>query len=188
MTTRLIFLCASATASSRIGAFPSPDEPLDDGGARKAAAFRLHGPRPDLAVSSPSRAAIETAMAIGLDAVTEPCVADLGFGDWSGRTFPEIENGQAPALLEWLADPARATPGGESMVALVSRIGAWMDAHAGSNHNLMVVSHAAVMRAAIAYSLSAPIASAMGIDVAPLSRLELSFHGRWRLQELRRAG
>jgi broad specificity phosphatase PhoE len=188
MATRLTFLCAGATAASRIAAFPSPDEPLDDGGARKAAAFDVRGPRPDLIVSSPSRAAIETANAIGLHAAIEPEVADLDFGDWSGRTLPDLEDREAPALMAWLADPTRATPGGEAMAELVARVGGWMDRHAGSDRNLFAVSHAAVVRAAIAHSLSAPVASIMRVDVAPLAALELSFNGQWRLQELRRIG
>ena len=187
MATRLTFLCASATASSRVGGFPAPDEPLDDGGARKAAAFRLRGARPDLVLSSPSKAARETADAIGIDATIEPCLADLGFGRWTGRTIAEIADREPSPLRRWFADPTAAPPGGESMRELVSRVGAWVDRHADDDRRLLVISHAAVMRAAIAHCLSAPIAAIMRIDVAPLTALALSFHGEWRLQELRRA-
>lgn len=187
MATRLTFLCASATASSRIGAFAAPAEPLDDGGARKAAAFRLQGPRPDFVFTSPSLAAIETAKAIGIDASIEPKVADIRFGEWSGRTLQEVEHLTAAALMTWLADPVMATPGGEAMTELVSRVGAWMNLHVVASQSLLVISHAAVMRAAIAHALSAPIASIMRVDVAPLSTLEFSFNDQWRLQELGRA-
>ena len=131
MATRLTLLCAGATASSRTGGFPAPDEPLDEHGKRKAAALRLRGPRPDLVVTSPSRAAIDTAHAAGLDTAVDVSVADLRYGDWSGRALAEIETRDAPALLAWFADPVQATPGGESMAKLLSRVGAWMDEQAG---------------------------------------------------------
>lgn len=187
MATRLTFLCASATATNRIGGFPAFDEPLDQAGARKAKDYRLRGPSPGLILTSPNRAAIETAAAIGLDAAIEPCLADLGFGDWSGRTLADVEALKPAALSQWLSDPTRATPGGEAMADLVIRVGAWLDRHAGREQTLLVISHAAVIRAAIAHSLSIPVASAMFFDIAPLGSLELSFNGRWRLQELRRA-
>jgi broad specificity phosphatase PhoE len=182
------FLCAGATASSRIGAFPAPDEPLDEGGARKAAAFRLNGPKPDIVVVSPSRAATETADALGFEAAQEPCLADLDFGDWSGRSLADVEAREGLALPAWLADPARALPGGESMAELVVRVGGWLDRHAGIDRTILGITHPAVMRAAIAHCLSMPVASVMRIDAAPLSALRLSFHGQWRLQELCRGG
>jgi broad specificity phosphatase PhoE len=185
MATRLTFLCASATTSSRIGGFPAPDEPLDEGGLRKATAFRLRGAEPDLVVTSPSRAAIETAAAIGRTADIEPAIGDLGFGEWSGRALSDIETHDPSALLAWLADPTGATPGGETMAALISRVGAWLDAQAGSDRTILVIGHAAVMRAAIAHCLALPVAATMRIDIAPLASLRLSFHRQWRLQELR---
>jgi broad specificity phosphatase PhoE len=187
MATRLTFLCASATASSRSGAFPNPDEPLDDGGLRKTRAFRLHGPEPDLVVTSPSRAAIDTAAATGLPAQIEPAIGDLDYGAWSGRALSDVEALDAPALMNWLADPTGATPGGEEMTALIARVGAWLDRQADSDLVIVAVSHAAVMRAAIAHCLALPAASTLRIDIAPLAVLQFSFHRQWRLQELRRA-
>ncbi len=186
MATSLTFLCAGATASSRIGAFPSPDEPLDEGGARKVAAFRLRGAKPDQVMVSPSRAAAETAR--GFESAMEACLADLDFGDWTGRTLVDVEAVDAAGLRAWLADPGAATPGGESMGALVVRVGGWVDRLANADRTILAISHPAVLRAAIAHCLLVPLASAMRIDAAPLTTLRLSFHGHWRLQELGRAG
>jgi broad specificity phosphatase PhoE len=186
MVTSISFLCAAATASSRTAAFPTPGEPLDDGGARKAAAYSLQGPRPDCVMTSSSRAAIETAAAIGLDARIEPTLSDRAFGDWAGKMFGKIEASDKPRLLAWLADPAIAPPGGESMAELAGRVGAWLDLRLVDDRDWLVISHAAVMRAAIAHALSIPIAATSAIDIAPLSMLELSYNGRWRFRELRR--
>jgi broad specificity phosphatase PhoE len=186
VATRLTFLCAGATTTSRIGAFPSADEPLDEGGARKVTAFRLRGRQPDLVVASPSRSAVETACALELDARVEPLVADLDFGEWAGRSITDLQRHAPDRLTEWFADPTRAVPGGEAMDDLVARVGPWMDRQIGQTPAILVVSHAAVMRAVLSHALSVPLRSVMRIDIAPLTMLDLSHQGQWRLQELRR--
>jgi broad specificity phosphatase PhoE len=186
VATHLIFLCAAATASSRIGAVPSDDESLDDGGRQKAAAIDRPRHAGGLIVSSLSRSAIETAAALGLAARTEPLLADLSFGTWAGRSISDLAQQYPGPLAEWLADPTQAMPGGEGMDELARRVGIWMDREAGSDATTLIISHASVMRAALSHALAMPLASAMRIDVAPLATLELSFNGQWRLQQLRR--
>jgi broad specificity phosphatase PhoE len=187
MATRLTFLCAAATASSRTGAFPTIDDPLDDGGRRKAMAFdcRQHGV--DLVVSSPSRSAVETADALGLAARIEPLVADLNFGAWAGRTLTDLAERAPDRLGEWLADPTRPVPDGESLDDLVRRVGGWIDDQADAGAATLIITHASVMRAALSHALAIPPAYAIRIDVAPLTTLRLSYNGQWRLQELRRS-
>ena len=187
MATRLIFLCAAATASSRIGAFPSTAEPLDADALRKAEAVHLRASQPDLVLSSPSKAAIETAEAFKLDALFEPLVADLDYGEWAGRTLEEVHL-KSPEMLErWMADPSLAPPGGETMASLIERMATVIDRSVGEMRSGVIVTHAAPIRAAMAYALAIPIPSAMRIDMAPLTTLTLSHHGVWRLQELRQA-
>jgi broad specificity phosphatase PhoE len=186
MATRLILLCAGATASSRVGGFPAPDEPLDAGGVRRAAAFRLPPPRPATLVASPSRAAIETARLLGHEAHSEPLLADLDYGHWAGADIDTVRQRAADRLAAWLCDPTQATPGGERPPSLVARVGAWIDRGTAASEDIIAVCHAAVMRAAMSYALDMPLAAAMRIDIAPLTTMTLSHHGRWRLQELRR--
>ncbi len=182
MAIRLTLLCAGATALSRTAAFAHPDAPLDAGGAAKAAAL---SPRasPGRIVSSPHRAAIETVAALGVTAEIAPLLADMDFGAWSGRRFAELDDAE---LAQWLADPTGATPGGETLNAVAARVGGWMDACVSADGPILAVSHAAVLRAAIAHALSVPVAATLQIDIAPLMLLDLSHHGRWRVQELRR--
>jgi len=185
VATRLTFLCAAATASSRTGAFPCTGEPLDGGGRRKASDFD-RSPHADVVVSSPSRSAIETTGALGLEARIESCLADLDYGEWAGRSIADIQAKSPDQLGEWFADPTRAVPGGETMEHLLGRVGAWMDRQLGNVPATLIVSHASVMRAALAHALAIPLASALQIDIAPLATLDFSHNGRWRLQELRR--
>jgi len=188
MATRLILLCAGATASSRIGAFPSPDEPLDAGGAAKAASYRLPGAVPADVAASPSRAALETAGILGYDAHPEPLLADLDHGRWSGRSLEQVQGSAPERLGAWLSDPTQATPGGERPQDLVARVATWMDARADRSAPMLAVCPIAVMRAALSHALAMPLAATMRVDIAPLTAMILSHHGAWRLQELRRAG
>jgi len=180
---RLTLLCAGATASSRIGAFPSAAEPLDEGGMRKAKAFRL-GPTPDLILCSPHQAAIETARAIGVEVQVEPRIGEQGFGEWSGRTMAEVHGVSPKRLGMWLADPVEAPPGGETMAQLVERMGAAIDDVAGEARSAVLITHAMPMRAAIMHTLSVPLAAAIRFDLPPLSTLILSRSNMWRVQEL----
>jgi broad specificity phosphatase PhoE len=182
---RLTLLCAGATASSRIGAFPSATEPLDEGGMRKAETFRLHGPTPDLILCSPHQAAIETARAIGVEVQIEPRIGDQDFGEWSGRTMTEIHGASPERLGMWLADPAEAPPGGEAIARLVERMGAVIDRLGNEVRSATLITHAMPMRAAIMHTLPVPLAAAIRFDLPPLSTLLLFRSNMWRLQELR---
>lgn len=184
MATRLTFLCAAATAASRSGGFPDPDATLDQGGARKAAALRLGAGRWDRIVSSPSRAARDTAAALGLAAEIEPALADMAFGAWSGRSFDVIAAESAEPLMDWFADPTSAAPGGETLGDVAARVGAWLDGSIDGPPAILAISHASVLRAALAHALALPLAATLQIDVAPLATLVLSHNGRWRLQAL----
>jgi broad specificity phosphatase PhoE len=184
VATRVTFLCAAATALSRVGAFPDRHAPLDDGGQRKAAALRLDRARCDRIVTSPDRAATETLAALGQAGEIDAAVADMDFGAWAGRSFDAIAADDSGPLAAWFADPAGAAPDGETLEAVRVRVGAWLDRLVDAPCAMLVVSHTAVLRGAIAHVLAVPVAATLAIDVAPLATLVVSHHGRWRMQEL----
>ena len=185
MATRLLLLCSGATASSRAGAFPSIDEPLDDGGLRKARGRKLGTRPPDRVLTSPARAARDTASALGLESVAEAALTDIDHGAWSGRSLAALQSTEPDALARWFADPSAGAPGGETMADVVRRVGPWLDIQAGVGMTVMAITHAAVIRACLAHVLKLPVQSTPQIDIAPLSVTLLSFNGIWRLQELR---
>ncbi|WP_019515566.1 histidine phosphatase family protein [Sphingomonas sp. Mn802worker] len=177
--TRLTLLCAGATRGLREGRFPDPAEPLDDGGRAKVRAAARDWSGFDRCFVSPAASAIGTAALLGIKAAREPALRDADAGDWAGRGMDEI--GEA-AFARWLAAPEQGAPGGESMATVRARVGAWLDAlDAG---RVLVMTHAAVIRAGLAHALAVPDSSVLAIDVAPLTRVILSRHGRWRLQAL----
>lgn len=180
MPTRLVLLCAGATAATRTARFADPAEPLDAGGRAKVQALALTGPAAERCWVSPAAAARETAELIGIAAEETPALRDIDAGAWTGRSLDSL----APeAIATWLAAPEAGVPGGESMAAVRTRVGPWLDAL--GEGRMLAISHAAVLRAAIAHALDVPVAATMAIDIAPLSVVVLSRHRRWRLQELR---
>jgi len=183
MATRLILLCCAATGSSRAGAFPSRDEPLDDGGRDKARR-RSIGPRPDRIVRSPARAAAETAAAMGLDADVEDRLAEMDVGAWQGRSLAEVHAAEPHALATWLARPERGAPSGETLGQVRRRLRPWLAAMEGEDRTVLAITHAAIIRAALAEALELPDRSAMRFDIAPLAAMRLSFHREWRAQAL----
>jgi broad specificity phosphatase PhoE len=184
LATTLLLICIASTASSRQGGFPDPAEPLDAAGARDAARLSLPERFRTMAYRSPSRSAAETASAMGLVADDDIALSDLCQGDWSGRSFAEIEAAEPGALGLWLSDPTRGTPGGETMAQARLRVGTWMDGIETRQNCVCAVTHPMIVRAALAHALDMPLRATLAVDVAPLSRTVLSFNRIWRLQSL----
>jgi len=181
LSTSLILLCAASTSSARTGGFPAPDEPLDEAGRRAAAGCPLPERFRVTVMASPSRAALETASAMGLSVHEEKALMDVDHGLWSGRAFSEI----APeALAIWLADPSSGAPGGESLAAARHRVGVWLDGIATAGKPVCAITHATMIRAALAHTLDLTLPATLRIDIAPLSRVLLSFNRFWRLQAI----
>lgn len=177
---RLALVSHAMTDAMAAGRFPA-DEPLNRLGRRqvKAVARRDTGSN-TRQVAGPERRAQQTARLLGLRATTEPRLADLNCGSWSGQTLRAV----GPADLEtWLTEPARAPHGGESIVELIERAGAWLESLLGDGLPTVAVTHPAVIRAVILRALDMPPKSFWRIDVAPASRISLHFRaGRWTLR------
>jgi broad specificity phosphatase PhoE len=177
----LFLLCHGATRATRQAAFPL-DEPAEEKGL--AAAAGLAGCLPLVArvVVSPARCARQTTAALGLTAVEERAVRDCDWGRWRGRTLDEVIAAEPEAAASWLADPAAAPHGGESVAMLIRRVSCWMDAGSLSGR-VLAVTHPAVVRAAVVHALGAPEQGFWRVDVPPLSLVELNRSaGRWSLR------
>jgi len=181
MTARLILICHASTAAVRKAAFPA-DEPLDEYGKAAAAALAGSLPRADQCWTGSELRTRQTAEALGLKANPLPMLRDCDYGKWKGRTFNEICEQEPDAIALWLRDPAAAPHGGESILAVMQRIATWLDSELADNQQSIVVTHSAVIRAAIVHAIDAKPQSFWRIDIAPLSRTRLSgTEGRWNL-------
>lgn len=159
--------------------FPA-DEPLSDAGRRQAEVAAGLGIRGARQIAGPERRTRQTAELLGLDATTEPRLADLDCGRWRGRTLADV----APDdLTVWRNGPAAAPHGGESIVDLTERVAGWLASLTESPARIIAVTHPAVIRAAILRALDIPPKSFWHIDIAPLSRTTMHYRsGRWTLR------
>ena len=132
-------------------------------------------------LTAPERRACETAAWLAEQVQVEPALADCDLGRWHGLALKQLQAEQPQAVADWLQNPASAVHGGESFAALCQRLGAWLEAFDRPGEWL-AVTHPMVMRAALVQVLDCPMLACQRIDVLPLSRLQLSFTGQWRLR------
>ncbi|GAA4905282.1 broad specificity phosphatase PhoE [Actinomycetospora succinea] len=182
---RLHLLAHAATAASRAARFPV-DEPIDAGGRR--AASELRPAAPEHLWCAPSARCRETAaLVLPGRAVDGEAPAGPDPGVWAGRSPADLAAEDPAALQAWLTDPSAAPPGGESLAALLARVGAWMDELPGGEDRTvgLAVVDPPVIRAAVAHALGAGAAAAWRVDVAPLTLAVLTGRsGRWNLRSL----
>ncbi|MCV7054401.1 histidine phosphatase family protein [Mycolicibacterium gilvum] len=177
---RLTFVSHGMTDAMAAGRFPT-DEPVNPLGRRQIGELEPSALGPvDRALCGPESRTQQTAELLGLRPVVESALADLDCGRWRGSSLGEVSPEE---MTIWLTDPARAPHGGESVVDLVSRVGAWMDTLAAERVRVVAVTHPAVVRAAVLVALNAPAKSFWRIDVAPASRTVLHCRGHaWTLR------
>jgi broad specificity phosphatase PhoE len=184
MTARLILICHASTGAVRDAAFPA-DEPLDDKGATRAAVLAGHLPKADQHWSSPELRTRQTAEALGLNAGVQTALRDCDYGGWTGNTFDAVHAREPEAAAAWLRDPAAAPHGGESILELLQRVAAWLAGEQAHHRQSIVVTHPAIIRAAVVNTIEAPPRSFWRIDIAPLSITRLSStNGPWNLRSL----
>src|SRR3954454_1539986 len=176
---RLLLVRHASTAAVRAAAVGA-DESLDASGRAAAARMGARLPRGEILVS-PARRAIETAAGLGPVRIV-PELAECDFGTWAGLTLDAI----APEPLgEWMTDPDAAPHGGESLTALLARVGAWLETQARSDGTAIAITHGGVVKAAVVSALDAPASAFWRVAVAPLSITELHAHdGRWTVTRL----
>ncbi|MEM6106403.1 histidine phosphatase family protein [Mycobacterium sp. 050272] len=176
---RLVMVSHAMTDAMAAVRFPD-DEPLNDAGRRQAEAAAGLDIRGARQVAGPERRARQTAQLLGLDAQTEPRLADLDCGHWRGQTLEAVPAGDLEA---WLTDPAAAPHGGESIVDLTERVAGWLASLTEGPSPTVAVTHPGVIRAAVLTALDITPKSFWRIDIAPLSRTTMHHRsGRWTLR------
>lgn len=185
MTARLDLIAHGATAATRAARFPD-DEALEASAVGGLEALRGRLRSDQRALAAPARAALETAVALGLDPHVETAIRDCDYGRWRGRTLTDISARDPEGFAAWLRDPAAAPHGGELLTALIERAGAWLAQCLARDSATVAVTHASFVRAAIVSTFGAPASAFWRIDVAPLGLARLSGReGRWNLVALR---
>jgi probable phosphoglycerate mutase len=173
----IIFVRHGQTAVNREGRLQGRlDPPLTDLGREQArlAAAGLAGSGATLVVVSPLARAADTGRAIadvlGARVEHDERLYELDYGDWDGRKFAEVS---AAEWQQWRADPTFAPPGGESLVSVGTRIGAFCDEHLREHDTVVAVSHVSPIKAAVIWALGIGDEATwrMHLDVASMTRI-----------------
>jgi broad specificity phosphatase PhoE len=177
--TRLTLICHARTVAQKLARFPL-DEPLEmDWQALRLSRCKQFKGVPRL-VCGPELRTRQTAELFSSEPEIVDALKDCDFGRWGGERIGDLQKSDPGALEHWLGDPASAPHGGESLLQLGERVGAWLTALQSTPGHIVAITHPFVIRAALTHVLQG--ASSSLIDVEPLSAVELRFHGRWRLR------
>ncbi len=158
------------------------DVPLTDTGVQQAAAAakRLVSAGIGTIVTSPLQRAVRTAQEVaavtGVPVVTDEGFRETDFGAWEGLTFTEVRERWPAEMTAWLADPAVAPPGGESLTEVSERVTAALRrVLAGrERQTVLIVSHVTPIKTLVAAALLAPLPALfrMHLDVAALCEID----------------
>jgi broad specificity phosphatase PhoE len=157
--TRILMVRHAPTAASARRAFPA-DEPIE----ALETLDHVTVPSGLRALSSPALRCRQTAALLDLRPTIEPRLAECDFGRWAGLTLDELE---PHARAAWMADPASAPHGGESLSDFSARVAGWLEEQRSP---VIAVTHGGVIRAAVMHARGG---SFWDVDPAPLSITEL---------------
>ena len=148
----------------------------------KALARRLAIEEIGAVQSSPRERALETAALIaaplGLPVDVVPDLDEADFGQWAGCSFAELN--RDPRWVAWNNERGTARPpGGETMRELQKRILRHLDRLQAEkpNKNVVLVSHAEVIRAALLHFLGIALDGFARVEIAPASISTLLLNG-----------
>ncbi len=154
-----------------------PDVSLSLAGRTQAAALgrALAAERIDRLVCSPLERTRDTAVAIAagrtapLDVEPAEALTEIDMGDWTGAAFGSLHG---PDWDAWNSQRGSARiPGGETMAEAQARIVGFLRdaANAPGDRTIAVVSHADMIRGAVAQVLGLPLDNVLRFDIAPAS-------------------
>ncbi|MFI3199328.1 MAG: alpha-ribazole phosphatase [Methylococcaceae bacterium] len=117
--------------------------------------------------SSPLTRCVKLAEQFSACVTTDIRLLELDFGDWESRRFDDID---ADVLQQWTDNFVDiAPPNGESFTDLCQRVGDfWQEVVQGmseATEQLIIITHAGVIRALLAYILKLPPANAFQFRV-----------------------
>lgn len=90
------------------------------------------------------------AQKLGLDITEDARLAELGFGQWEGRSLVDLEHNEGILYKDWMDNwDTFAAPGGESVGQMVARVDDWLREQFQHRRDMvhLVVAHGGVVRA-----------------------------------------
>jgi probable phosphomutase (TIGR03848 family) len=121
---------------------------------------------------------------LGLPVATDDALAEIDYGDWTGRTLDELRPNEQWARWNAFRSGTRV-PGGERMLETQSRIVHFiLDLRARHDgETVAIVSHGDVIKAAIAYWLGVPLDLFQRVEISlgSVSAVSIGEYGPWVL-------
>lgn len=155
-----------------------PDVHLNERGRRQAQALAEHLARVKLQAvyASPLERTMETAEPIaaaqGLEVIPRPALGEVRVGRWQGQSLKVLRRRKLWSLVQQMPSLARF-PEGESFAEAQARVVAELEAlrarHRGKRAVIACVSHADIIKLAIAYYLGLPLDLFQRLVVMPAS-------------------
>lgn len=150
------------------------DVPLSAAGRAQAERVgeRLRHEQVHMVQTSPQLRTRETADRIagklGLTADVVPALDEVDVGDWTGRSFQELE--ADPRWRQWNTMRSMTrTPNGETMLEVQVRVARHIERSRAlhPDDRIVLVSHSDVIRAAVLYHIGLPVDSFWRIEISP---------------------
>ncbi|HEB59194.1 MAG TPA: histidine phosphatase family protein [Gammaproteobacteria bacterium] len=120
----------------------------------------------------------EQAARFGLPLEVDVDLREVGFGDWEGHTHEELQATNPEAYRAFYADPVNCRPpGAEPLADFVARVGgAWeRSVLPRDGEAVLVVTHAGVIRALLAYLLDLPLAGMYRVRIINATITRIGF-------------
>jgi broad specificity phosphatase PhoE len=175
---QIILLTHALTQAMKTGRFPTGDEAL---AYDEPIALAL-GTRASRVISSPARPARETASKIASHYEVDAAFDDLDYGRWRGQSIRDVGESERDGIEAWLADPQARPHDGESIAMLAERVARAMERLRTGDRDCIVVTHAIVVKAAVAQVTGRPLASVFRMDIAPLTSTVLGYDTEWSVR------
>lgn len=129
-------------------------------------------PANPLVFSSPLSRCTRLAQLISAESILDNRLLEMNFGDWENVAFAQIETEKLQCWTDNFVE--LAPPQGESFSQLYLRVESfWQDLLALENEQVVVVTHAGVIRAILAKALNLPLEKAFAfcVDFASVHKL-----------------
>lgn len=174
-----LWLVRHAPVAGATGIIHPPEAPADLTDTHGLDRIRLRLPAAAPAFCSPWRRTMETAAALGLEAVPMAALCEQSFGAWSGRRHDDLA-GEADYKTFWDNPAENRAPGGESFCDQVARVSVALSALPPGD--VVLVVHSGTIRALLAIALDLPTVVALRFVVDPLSLTRLDrLEAAWRV-------
>lgn len=174
MTHRLLMICAQRPKRCAFPAGDTPDD-LQDGPSAPISMLSFKGER---FWTGPDPITRRSAATLGFEAEVQPELAEIDFGSWRGRTLADVAQSDPDGFRAWTAEPSAAPHGGETIEALLARVGRWLARCEGFSGRSIAVAPGSVIKACLLQVLAAPASSYPHLDLEPMSSAMLVSDGR----------